>query len=68
MPALANSKVGSSYGMVEDDGKNIWFLDLKYLKNSSRTFDAVQELRSEDIVEIGSGRCSVNEETSDNGR
>ncbi len=37
IPALANSSVGSSYGMVDDEGTYVWFLDLKKLKNSSRT-------------------------------
>ena len=35
MPALANRRVGSSYGMVEDDGTNVWFFERKKRKNSS---------------------------------
>lgn len=33
IPAFANSKVGSSYGIVEEEGTRVWSLAAKKSKN-----------------------------------
>ena len=43
MPALAKSRVGSSYGMVDEEGTKEWFFSRKKLKNSLRTLAEDQE-------------------------
>ena len=41
MPALAKRSVGSSYGIVLDEGTNVCCFDLKKSKNAWRTSGAV---------------------------
>lgn len=43
MPALAKSRVGSSWGMVDELGTKVWsYWSRKYEMNVSRTLTAVQ--------------------------
>lgn len=52
IPAFANSKVGSSKGIVEEEGTCLWPLDSKNDMKVERTLEAGHVMEAWDILEV----------------